>query len=51
MRTELKLYKVDIKYIRNLHKIDDKVLSISPQTGKIKNYANKSWNGVKSIMK
>lgn len=34
MRTEFKLYKVDIKYIRNLHKIDDKVLSVSPQTGK-----------------
>ena len=34
MRTEFKLYKVDMKYIRNLHKIDDKVLSVSPQTGK-----------------
>ena len=33
MRKELILYKVDIKYIRNLHKIDDKVLSVSPQTG------------------
>ena len=34
MRTEFKLYKVDIKYIRNLHKIDEKVLSVSPQTEK-----------------
>ena len=28
------LYKIDMKYIRNLHNIDDKVLSVSPQTGK-----------------
>lgn len=34
MQTDFKLYKVDIKYIRNLHNIDDKVLSVSPQTGK-----------------
>jgi protein AbiQ len=34
MQTEFKLYKVDMKYIRNLHRIDDKVLSVSPQTGK-----------------
>ncbi len=34
MKTDLKLYKVDMKYIRNLHNIDDKVLSVSPQTGK-----------------
>ena len=34
MQTEFKLYKVDIKYIRNLHHLDDKVLSVSPQTGK-----------------
>ncbi|MCC8049297.1 MAG: type III toxin-antitoxin system ToxN/AbiQ family toxin [Clostridiales bacterium] len=34
MRDEFKLYKVDMKYIRNLHNIDDKVLSVSPQTGK-----------------
>lgn len=34
MRTDFKLYKVDIKYIRNLQKIDDKVLSVSPQTRK-----------------
>lgn len=34
MQTDFKLYKVDMKYIRNLHNIDDKVLSISPQIGK-----------------
>ena len=34
MQLEFKLYKVDMKYIRNLHNIDDKVLSVSPQTGK-----------------
>ncbi len=34
MQHNLQLYKVDMKYIRNLHKIDDKVLSVSPQTGK-----------------
>lgn len=31
MQTDFKLYKVDMKYIRNLHNIDDKVLSVSPQ--------------------
>ncbi|MCD8075166.1 MAG: type III toxin-antitoxin system ToxN/AbiQ family toxin [Lachnospiraceae bacterium] len=34
MRDEFRLYKVDMKYIRNLHNIDDKVLSVSPQIGK-----------------
>lgn len=34
MITDFKLYKVDMKYIRNLHNIDDKVLSVSPQAGK-----------------
>ena len=34
MQSEFNLYKVDIKYISNLHNIDDKVLSVSPQTGK-----------------
>ena len=33
-QTDFQLYKIDMKYIRNLHKIDDKVLSVSPQTGK-----------------
>lgn len=30
----LDVYRIDIKYIRNLHKIDDQVLSVSPQIGK-----------------
>ena len=30
----LSLYKIDLKYIRNLAKVDDNVLSISPQVGK-----------------
>ena len=34
MKSDFKLYKVDIKYIRNLHNVDDKVLSVSPQAGK-----------------
>ena len=34
MQTDFKLYKVDMKYIRNLHNIDDKVLSVSSQAGK-----------------
>ena len=34
MQTDFNLYKVDMKYIRNLHTVDDKVLSVSPQTGK-----------------
>ena len=34
MQTDFSLYKVDMKYIRNLRNIDDKVLSVSPQVGK-----------------
>lgn len=34
MQTDFNLYKVDMKYIRNLHNVDDKVFSVSPQTGK-----------------
>ena len=30
----LSLYTIDLKYIRNLAKADDNVLSISPQVGK-----------------
>ena len=30
----LNLYRVDMKYIRNLHNIDDRVSSVSPQIGK-----------------
>ena len=32
--SKLKLYTVDMKYIRNLHNVDDKVPSVSPQIGK-----------------
>ena len=34
MVKNFELYKVDMKYIRNLHNVDDKILSVSPQTGK-----------------
>ena len=34
MQSDFKLYKVDMKYIRNLHIIDEEVLSVSPQAGK-----------------
>ena len=30
----LMVYRIDMKYIRNLHSIDDRVLSVSPQVGK-----------------
>ena len=30
----LDVYRIDMKYIRDLHNIDDRVLSISPQIGK-----------------
>ncbi len=32
--TKLEVYRIDMKYIRNLHNIDDRVLSVSPQIGK-----------------
>ena len=34
MKTRFKLYNVNMKYIRNLHKTDDNVPSVSPQVGK-----------------
>jgi protein AbiQ len=34
MSKRFKLYSVNIKYIRNLHKVDDNVPSVSPQIGK-----------------
>lgn len=34
MSTRFKLYNVNIKYIRNLHRVDDNVPSVSPQIGK-----------------
>jgi len=33
-KNKLKLYTVDMKYIRDLHNADDKVPSVSPQIGK-----------------
>ncbi len=60
MQTDFKLYKVDMKYIRNLHNIDDKVLSVSPQAEhekfyglflKIESYVLWNWNGVRRIMR
>ncbi len=30
----LNLYQIDMKYIRNLHRADDNVSSVSPQIGK-----------------
>ena len=30
----LNLFRIDMKYIRNLHNIDDRVASVSPQIGK-----------------
>ena len=34
MARRLRLYRIDIKYIRDLSKVDDNVLSVSPQVGK-----------------
>ena len=34
MSKRFKLYNVNIKYIRNLHNVDDNVPSVSPQIGK-----------------
>ena len=31
---KLNLYRIDMKYIRNLHNVDDRVSSVSPQIGK-----------------
>ena len=39
---QLKLYQVDMKYVRNLHNSDDRVESVSPQIGK----ANRVFIGV-----
>lgn len=30
----LEVYRIDMKYIRNLHHIDDRIFSVSPQIGK-----------------
>jgi protein AbiQ len=34
MSKRFKLYNVNMKYIRNLHRVDDNVPSVSPQAGK-----------------
>ena len=34
IQVPLEVYRIDMKYIRNLHNIDDRVLSVSPQSGK-----------------
>ena len=39
---KLKLYQIDMKYVRDLHRADDKVESVSPQIGK----ANRVFIGV-----
>ncbi len=39
---QLKLYQIDMKYVRNLHNADDRVESVSPQIGK----ANRVFIGV-----
>ena len=33
-KVPLEVYRIDMKYIRDLHKVDDRVLSVSPQIGK-----------------
>lgn len=33
-RAPLDVYRIDMKYIRNLHNIEDRVLSVPPQIGK-----------------
>ena len=39
----LSLYTIDLKYIRNLAKVDDNVLSISPQVGKSTPMLHGKW--------
>lgn len=34
MMKQLKLYQIDMKYVRDLHRADDRVESVSPQIGK-----------------
>ena len=40
--TRLNLYHIDMKYIRDLSRVDDKVMSVSPQAGK----ANRPFVGI-----
>ena len=34
IQLSLDVYRIDMKYIRNLHNVDDRVFSVSPQIGK-----------------
>ena len=34
IQASLEAYRIDMKYIRNLHNVDDRILSVSPQIGK-----------------
>lgn len=42
----LSIYQIDMKYIRDLAKVDDKVMSISPQENK----ENRPFVGIVIIM-
>ena len=33
-KQKLNVYRIDMKYIRNFHSIDDRIFSVSPQIGK-----------------
>ena len=46
MKEKLKLYYVDMKYIRDLHSVDSHVASVSPQTGK----ENRPFIGIITIV-
>lgn len=43
---QLKLYQVEMKYVRNLHNADDRVESVTPQIGK----ANRVFIGEKNVI-
>lgn len=45
IQDRLKLYMVDMKYIRDLHNADDRVTSVSPQIGK----ANRVYIGILTV--
>ena len=57
MQTDFQLYKVDMKYIRNLHNMDYSLLILPflRETGKIsdiiRSYVLWNWNGVRQIMR
>ena len=43
IQAPLEVYRIDMKYIRNLHNIDDRVLSVSPQIGKDERPVMNAW--------